>query len=88
MRQGCLAQAGRSEEQHVVQRLSAFPRGLHEDAQLADDPFLPDIVFERLGSQRLLDPELFGFGSSGEDVALAGHGAIVAAPGGRARKGG
>jgi hypothetical protein len=71
----------------MVECFAALQSRLHEQSELADDPFLADIVIQRCGPQRLLDAELFGLGSSGENVSLAGHGAIVAAPSGGPRKG-
>ena len=62
----------------MVECLSPLQGGLHEDPQLADDALLADVVVESARSQGLFDAELVGLRSAGEDVSLAGHGAIIA----------
>ena len=62
MRQRGLAEAGRAEQQHVIQRFLALARRLDEDRQLAAHLFLPDVFVQRLRSQRALD-HLFLHGS-------------------------
>ena len=46
MRQGGLAEAGRSGEQDVVQRLAAAPGGFDEDPELLGDLHLVDEILE------------------------------------------
>src|SRR5205823_14040816 len=53
--QSRLAEAGRAVEKYVVERLAALPRRLNEDVQVLFDPFLADVVFEALGSQRQVE---------------------------------
>src|SRR5262245_24528007 len=59
VRQGGLAEAGWAEQQDVVERLATSFRRLDEDLELAADLFLPDVLGQRAGPQRLLDPLLF-----------------------------
>ena len=55
-----LAQAGRADEQHVVERLRPRPRGLERDLELLLDPVLSDEVVEPSGPQRALELVLLG----------------------------
>ena len=58
--QGRLAQAGRPGQQHVVERLAAVARRLHEDLELLLDAGLADEVGELLGAQRLVEVAFLG----------------------------
>ena len=49
-----LPKPGRPEQQHVVERFPAPPRGLDEYLQLLANLFLADVLFEMLGPQRPL----------------------------------
>ena len=55
VRQRGLAQAGRAEQQHVIERLVAIARRLDEDGELAADFLLADVLGQDLGPQRALD---------------------------------
>ena len=58
VRQGRLAEPGRPEEQHVIQRLAALPRRADEHLQILDDPVLADILRQLPRPQRLLHRSL------------------------------
>ena len=47
-------------EEHVIKGFTAFPRCLHEDAQVFAESFLPDHLLEILGAQGLLRAALAG----------------------------
>jgi hypothetical protein len=55
VRQRRLAETGRSEQQHVIQRLGAPARRLHEDIELATQAGLADEVIETPRTNRPLD---------------------------------
>ena len=52
--QGRLAQAGRSVEQHVIDRLVSLPRRLNRHLQVFPQPILADVVIERLRPETCL----------------------------------
>ena len=52
LREGCLAEAGGAEEEHMVERLAAPAGGIDIDFQVRLGLALADIVLERLGTQR------------------------------------
>src|SRR6266849_8199016 len=56
LRQRGLSQAGRSVEQHVVQRLAAAPRRVYRNLNIFLDAFLPDIFFQALRPHAHFDP--------------------------------
>ena len=73
-----LAEAGRSEDERVIERLTAHDRGLHEDLELRLDLFLADIVDEPLRADGAVDRLLFGSGHGlhdaiGGDFFRIGH---------------
>src|SRR5574343_1813865 len=70
--QRCLTQARRTEEQHVIERLAAFPGGLDEDFQLFADFHLTGIVGQPLGAQGTLERFLLGRFGLGRDDAVDG----------------
>jgi hypothetical protein len=55
-----LAQAGRAEDQDVVQRLAALARGVDEDRQLLARLGLADVLVQGFRPQRPLDGVLVG----------------------------
>src|SRR5207253_5431052 len=55
-----LAQAGRPEQQHVVQRLAALACRADEDLQLLARLGLANVLAQQLGAQRALDRLLVG----------------------------
>ena len=61
-----LAEAGRPGQQHVVERLAAPPRRLHEQRELALERLLADEVLEALRAQRAV--ELLLPGPHGRDL--------------------
>ena len=69
-----LAQPRRPEQQHVVERLAALARRLHEDAQVVDDLPLADVVVELPRPQRLLELQLVGVGRARDQARGVGHG--------------
>ena len=70
-----LAQPGRAEQQHVVERLAAVARGLDEDLELLADLGLAHVFGQALGAQRALDRVFLAVGGLGGDQALGGGGA-------------
>ena len=66
----CLAQAGRTEEQKVVERLTAALGGSNEDLELLADGFLPDIFVEKRRTQRAVDVLFVGTGRAAVDDAF------------------
>ena len=48
VRQRRLAEPGRPEDQHVIERVAALPRGRNENLHLRLDGALPDVIGERL----------------------------------------
>ena len=81
VRQRRLAEPRGPEEQYVIQRLAALSRGADEEPHLLDDLGLADVVVERLRPQRHLESEILVAGGSRKELALDGHGGIVAAEG-------
>ncbi len=55
-----LAEAGRSEDERVIERLAAHHRGLHEDLELRLDLLLADVVGEPLRPDGAIDRLFFG----------------------------
>ncbi len=68
-----LAQAGRAEQQHMVERLGSATRGLDEDLELLADALLSDVFGQPLRAQRALDRLLVGRGCRGCDQAFVVH---------------
>ena len=50
-----LAEAGRARQQHVVERLAAPPRRLHEERQLTLELLLADELVQALRAQRAVE---------------------------------
>ena len=75
VRERGLAEAGRAGEEHVIERLAARPRGLRVHAEVLDELLLPDVLLERGGPERLLEP-LLAVRRSARDLAEGrlGHG--------------
>ena len=75
VRQRGLAQARRPEQQHVIQRLFAPPRGLNKNRQLPTNFFLADVFVELLGAQRAFEHLLLHGGRGGgyQAVGFDGH---------------
>ncbi|CAM2144510.1 hypothetical protein PT2222_160067 [Paraburkholderia tropica] len=74
VRERGLAQTGRPEQQHVVERLGAALGGFDEDFELAAHLFLPDVFLELTRAQRALERLFAGRGGRGGNHAL-GRGA-------------
>ena len=55
VRQRGLAQSGWAEDQHVIERLGAFPRCLDEDPHLLLDARLTDVLVELLRANRTIE---------------------------------
>jgi hypothetical protein len=68
-----LAEAGRAGEEDVIERLAAPLRRLRVHAEVLDDLLLPDVLLERGGAERLLQPLLAVLGLR-RDVAKRLHG--------------
>ena len=84
-----LAEAGRAEDQRVIQRLAALDRRLHEDLHLRLDLFLADVVGEPLRADGAIDGLLFAR-SRGLHDAIVAHsfGRFIAAAPRPAARGG
>ena len=70
VRQRRLAEARRTEQQHVIERFLALSRRLDEDRQLAADLLLPDVFVEQARAQRALDDVLLHADHLGGDEAV------------------
>ena len=70
VRQRRLAEAGRTEQQHVVERFAALPRRLDEDRELLADLFLADVLGEAARAQRALDDFFLHAGDLAADHAV------------------
>ena len=55
LRERRLAEARRTAEEHVIERLAALLRGLHEDAQVLLVLRLADVVVERARTERAIE---------------------------------
>ncbi len=73
-----LAQARRTAQKHVVERLAALPRGLDEDAQVVLVLGLPDVVGERARTQRAVELRVVA-PSRRVDGAIGGSSSLRAA---------
>ncbi len=80
LRERGLAQPGRAEEQHMVERLAAPPGGGDEHAQVLARRLLADEFVERLGPQRGVD--VVRPAGGGEDAVGVAHAPLLAAGGG------
>jgi hypothetical protein len=67
--QGGLAEAGRPEEEDVVEGLRALLRRLDEDAEVVDDALLPDILGEAPRPDRRFGLDVFAGGARGQGLA-------------------
>src|SRR3982751_5579128 len=65
-----LAETGRAEEQHVIERFAALACGLDEDLQLRAYLLLADVFFERLRPQRTLERLFLWRSRCGGDQAV------------------
>jgi hypothetical protein len=70
MGQRGLAQAGRAEDQHVVERLLALARGLDVDLQLFADGFLAQVFVQALGTDAGLDRFVFAGDRACQDAGF------------------
>jgi hypothetical protein len=77
VRQRGLAQAGRAEQQHVVERFLALARRADEDFELLAHLGLADVFVEQLGAQGPLDGLFVGRSGGGGHHALGGGCEIV-----------
>src|SRR6185312_3783360 len=71
VRQGGLAEPGRTEDQHVVERLAAALRGFDVDAELLAHDRLAEVLGEPLRADRRLDEIVFAAGAGGAEAV--GH---------------
>ena len=83
VREGRLAEAGRTRQEHVVERLAAALRRREEDREVLADLRLADVLAEVLGPQLRLDRGVVFEGGAGEDLVLVlGQAATVYRPDG------
>src|SRR5207249_9581915 len=59
LRQGCLSEARRSVEQHVVQRFATAARRVDSNLDILFDAFLPDVFIQALWPHAHVDPSVF-----------------------------
>ena len=71
-----LAQAGRAEDQHVVERFAALLRRLDVDRHLLAHRRLAEVFVEAPGTYRRFDGVFFARGSGGNDAVV--HAGIMA----------
>ena len=71
LRQRRLAEAGRPDEQHMIERLAARFRRLDEHAQILARRLLADELVERLGAQRGVD--IVGLARGREQAVVLAH---------------
>src|SRR5690606_30499024 len=76
-----LAQARRTEDQHVVQRLAAGAGSLDVDAQLLADRLLAEVFVQSLRPDRGFQGLVLAGGAGAEDAAVFVHAAIMAVAG-------
>ena len=72
LRQRCLAEAGRPEQQHMVQRLLPPPRRLDIDFQIRLRLALADIILKRLRTERPVE-RVPALGVGVRESAVAAH---------------
>ena len=77
VRQRGLAQAGRAEDQHVVERLAALARGRDEDLHLLAHRRLADVLGQRLGPDGTVDGDVFVGGLGGDQAVGVLHRLIM-----------
>src|SRR5207245_1249981 len=65
-----LADAGRPEEQHVVEGLAAAAGGLDGHPEIGHHLRLPDVLVERAGPQRLVEAEVVVVGTGGDEARV------------------
>ena len=75
VREARLADAGRAEEQNVVERLAAGARGLDRHAQVGDHLRLADVLVETARAQRHLEAEVVVDRAAGDEAGV-GHGGV------------
>ena len=73
-----LAEPGRAEDQHVVQRLAPVARGLDEDLHLRLDRSLADVVGELLRTHGAVERRLVALRACRYDAVLLDHFAAAA----------
>ena len=71
-----LAQARRSEDQRVIERLAAPARRLYKDCELAFDLFLTDIVLQRTRADRPFELIVLAAAGRIDDPLLLDHGSV------------
>ena len=67
-----LADAGRAEEQDVVEGLAAAARGLDGDAEVGDDLRLAHVLVEAPRAERDLEAEVVVDGAAGDEAVVHG----------------
>ena len=72
-----LAQPGRAEQEHMVQRLAPLAGRTDEDLQLLPRLGLPNVLLQQLGTQRPLQRLFLRRDGGGGDHALGGGGSEV-----------
>ena len=73
VRERGLAEPGRAVEEHVIERLGAVARGLHEDLEVLAQAVLADHLGERARAQALVEPRVLGQRRAGDLRALGLH---------------
>ncbi len=76
MRQCCLAEPGRTENKHMIERFTTAPRSLDEDAHLLFDADLANEIDECFGANRAIKGPVIrsGLGTCQSFVFDIGHG--------------
>ena len=76
MRQCRLAEPGRTENKHMIERFTTAPRGLDEDAHLVFDVGLANVIDECFGANRAIKGPVIraGLGTCQSFVFDTGHG--------------
>ncbi len=77
VRERGLAEAGRSENQHVIERFAASTRGFDVDRHLLAHGALADVFVQSLRADFCFDGFVFAR-RAGVDYAVFGHDAIIA----------
>jgi hypothetical protein len=70
--QAGLADAGRAEQEHVVERLAAGAGRLDRDPEVGDHLRLPDVLVEPPRAQRHLEAEVVVDGTAGDEAVVHG----------------
>ena len=72
-----LAEAGRSVEQHVIERFAALPCGGNRDLKIRANALLADVVVQRAGPKPRLVLDVFIDPGSGHDPRVGHAGEIL-----------